>query len=128
VSDVVRLDAGKFQNLVDTLELDNQTLVLGLLRDAVLPESDVIWGVNWYKTRRHIPAEDATVERVPNQRGVVGSLGEVRAHCSQWTTIFLKAYTTTNSGYSIPPANSEEVMAVPACKICLKAVERKSKQ
>ena len=59
----------------------------------------VSWAANWYKTRRHIV------------------MGE-HALCSQYTSVWKHGHVSWEASFTVPAADTPEVMALPMCMLC----------
>ncbi len=69
------------------------------------------WAQGWYRSKRHVIDEAA----------VVDGRNQVRAICSQYTGVYQYGRERRdNPAWTVPPADSDEVMAAAACKLCLR--------
>ena len=67
--------------------------------------TEVSWAAGWYVRKRHV------YEMQPQSR--------VQAICGQYTGVYPNGLS---HGHQVPIADSPEVMALPACKLCLRKI------
>ena len=67
------------------------------------------WGSGWYVRKRHV-----------YEMQVADVSGFVRAICSQYTYVYPNGYKSMT--HSVPLADTEATLALPACKTCLKRI------
>lgn len=81
------------------------------LGNVLIASAEVTWALGWYRTKRHV------TEEFTDRDGM-----SVRAICSLYTHVYPAGYA--DKSYPIPAANTPEVMAKPACKVCEKKVTK----
>lgn len=76
-----------------------------------MSEGEAHWASGWYVRKRHV-----------YEMQVAQANASVRAICSELTHVYPNG--RGEGQYAVPIADSPEVMALPACKLCLRKVER----
>lgn len=116
----VSIDREQVESVIADLDKIGEVELAAALRTALAPVEEsvvdttaVTWALNWYKTKRHVPHAGPQVDG-----------NEVRAHCSPWTSIYPRG--KSSGSHAIPPANTEAVMSVDPCKVCLKEATRRA--
>ena len=70
--------------------------------------TEVSWAAGWYVRKRHV-----------YEMQVARPYGSVLAICGRYTSVYPNGLSY---GHQVPIADSHEVMALPACKLCLRKV------